>query len=220
RSQVVEEREILVHGLDAEPAGVGGRVQCHAAAVHLDRAAVERERAAQRLDQRRLAGAVVAEKREHLAGAHVEVDLVEPDDGAVALRRALHGQHRRHPSALIARATRTRVSMRPRITSPSTASRTTTPIVNAPTRALPTLPRPPANAAPPMITAAIESSSARSPAVGEPASMRPAVSNPPTPAARPLRTYTATSTRPTGIPARRAASGFPPTAYSQRPQTR
>ena len=45
--------------------------------------------------------------------------------------------------------------------------------MNAPTSALPTLPRPPANAAPPMITAAIESSSASSPAVGEPESMQP-----------------------------------------------
>ena len=43
-----------------------------------------------------------------------------------------------------------------------------TPIVNAPTSALPTFPRSPANAAPPMITAVIESSSARSPVLGDP----------------------------------------------------
>ena len=50
---------------------------------------------------------------------------------------------------------------------------------SAPTRALPTLPRPPANAAPPMITAAIESSSASSPKVGDPDAVWLAVIRPP-----------------------------------------
>src|SRR5437899_7977301 len=70
-----------------------------------------------------------------------------------------------------------------------------------------------------MITAAIESSSARSPNVGEPAFVWPAVTRPPTAAVKPLITYTEIKTRLTGIPVRRAPSGFPPTAYSHLPHT-
>ena len=63
-----------------------------------------------------------------------------------------------------------------------------TPIISAPTRALPTLPRPPRKLAPPMITAAIESSSASEPDVGEPAFSRPEVMIAATPASSPHRT--------------------------------
>ena len=49
--------------------------------------------------------------------------------------------------------------------------------------------------------------------------MSPAVRRPATPAAKPLRTYTVTRTRRVGMLERLAASGFPPTAYSHRPQT-
>ena len=51
-------------------------------------------RAADALDQRRLAGAVVAEQREHLAAPNVEVDAVERGDGAEALRRAADRERR------------------------------------------------------------------------------------------------------------------------------
>src|SRR5205085_2092375 len=103
------------------------RVQRHALPVHLDLAVVEGQGAAQRLDQRGLACAVVAEQREHLARTYLDVDGVESDDGAEPLRGAAHGEERRHP-ARSARASRTRVSTEPRMTSASTASRTTTPI--------------------------------------------------------------------------------------------
>ena len=109
RPEVVEEREILVDGLDPEVAGVGRRVDGNRAAVHLDDSAVERERAAHALDQRRLTGAVVAEERKHLPGRDLDVEAVQPDDCAEALRRAAHCEHRRHP-CLIARARRTRRS--------------------------------------------------------------------------------------------------------------
>ena len=83
--EVVEEREVLVDGLDAECARIGRRVDRDRHAVHLDRPAVEPVDAAQALDQGRLARAVVAEKREHLAVVDVERDAVERDDGAEAL---------------------------------------------------------------------------------------------------------------------------------------
>ena len=120
RPQVVEQREILVDGLDPERARVGRRVDRDRRAVHLDRAAVEPVHAAQALDQRRLAGAVVAEQREHLAAAHVEVDPVERGDRAEALaslraprapgRSATDGRGERAHACLVACATRTRPS--------------------------------------------------------------------------------------------------------------
>ena len=45
-------------------------------------------RAAKRLDQRRLSGAVVADDREDLAGIEVEVGMIERGDPAIALDEA------------------------------------------------------------------------------------------------------------------------------------
>ena len=129
RPQVVEEREILVDGLDAELARVRRGVDRHLLAVHADHTAVEAVDAVQALDQRRLAGAVVAEQRHHLASEDVEVDVFERRDRAEALARTAHAQHRAAAHACLAAcATRTRCSMWPRSTSASTATRTITPI--------------------------------------------------------------------------------------------
>ena len=56
----------------------------HDLAGEPDLAGVGRDRAAERLDQRRLAGAVVADDGEDLVGIEVEVGVVERDDAAVA----------------------------------------------------------------------------------------------------------------------------------------
>ena len=48
-------------------------------------------------------------REEYLPGRDLHVEPVEPDDGAEALRRTAHCEHRRHP-CLIARARRTRFS--------------------------------------------------------------------------------------------------------------
>ena len=48
----------------------------------------------QRLDQRRLAGAVVADHGEDLAGQQLEVGAVQRGDVAVALDQAARFQHR------------------------------------------------------------------------------------------------------------------------------
>ena len=63
--------------------------------VDLDLAGVEPVHAADALDQRRLAGAVVAEHRKDLAVVDIEIDRVECQHGAEALRRAAHRQRRR-----------------------------------------------------------------------------------------------------------------------------
>ena len=53
-----------------------------------DFAGVGDDRAAKRLDQRRLAGAVVADDGEDLAGIKIEIGVVERGDPAIALDKA------------------------------------------------------------------------------------------------------------------------------------
>ena len=59
------------------------------AAVQPDLAGIGAVHAGEDLDQRRLAGAVLAEQRVHLAGAHVEVDRVERERAGEALGQRL-----------------------------------------------------------------------------------------------------------------------------------
>ena len=75
--EVVAEREILVDDLDPEPGGVLRPVDVHLLPLEQDPAAVGGVGAGDALDERRLAGAVVADERHHLAGADLEVDVVE-----------------------------------------------------------------------------------------------------------------------------------------------
>ena len=66
----------------------------HDLAGKADLAGVRRQRAAQSLDQRRLAGAVVANHRENLAGIEIEVGMVERDDTPEPLHQAARLQDR------------------------------------------------------------------------------------------------------------------------------
>ena len=86
--EVVAEREILVDDLDPELGGVLRAVDRDRLAVEEDLAAVGVVDAGDALDQRRLAGAVVADERHHLAGAHLEVDVGERLDRAEVLRHS------------------------------------------------------------------------------------------------------------------------------------
>jgi hypothetical protein len=83
--EVVAEREILVHDLDPEPSRVLRAVDAHDLTVEEDLAAVDRVDARDGLDQRRLAGAVVADERHHLAVADLEVDVRQRLDGSERL---------------------------------------------------------------------------------------------------------------------------------------
>ena len=75
--QVREEARLLVDDGDAEGAGVGGAVDLGRLAVERDRAAVGLVDAGQDLDQRALAGAVLADQGVDLARDEVERDVVE-----------------------------------------------------------------------------------------------------------------------------------------------
>ena len=84
--EVVAESEILVDDLDPEPRDVLRPVDGDLFALEEDLAAVGRMDAGDALDERRLPGAVVADERHHLAGAHLEVDVRERLNGAEGLR--------------------------------------------------------------------------------------------------------------------------------------
>jgi hypothetical protein len=66
--EVVAEREVLVDRLDPEPRRVGRAVDLDLAALEEDLPVVGLVGSRDRLDQRRLAGAVVADERDDLAG--------------------------------------------------------------------------------------------------------------------------------------------------------
>src|SRR5918992_402402 len=87
-----------------------------------------------------------------------------------------------------------------------------------PTAVPPTPPMPPAKLVPPSSTAAAASKSTASPTCGLAAPIRAVCSTPATPASRPEIAYTATIVRFTLMPESRAASAFPPTAYTSRPK--
>ena len=94
--EVVAEREVLVDDLDAEPGRVLRAVDRDLLPVRVHLALVHRVDPGDALDERRLAGAVVADERHDLAGPHLEVDVVEREDRAEALRDASRLEPRRH----------------------------------------------------------------------------------------------------------------------------
>ena len=187
RIEVVEQRQVLVDGLDAAARAHRRASDRHRPAVHLDGAVIQAVHAADALDERGLAGAVVAEDGEHLAAVDLEVDAVEREHRAEALRRPADregrdgrgGGHDRAASAdpeaaLEVAAQDVRLDrehdddadddeLEERVDVSRFIPFRITPIISAPTRALMTVPRPPRKLAPPMTTAAMESSSASSP---------------------------------------------------------
>ncbi len=84
--EVVAEREILVDDLDAELGRVLRPADRHGSPLEEDLARVEAVDAGDALDERGLAGAVVADERHHLAVPHLEVDVGERLHRPVGLR--------------------------------------------------------------------------------------------------------------------------------------
>ena len=90
--QAGHQREILVDGVDAERARVDDRFQLHGLAEDRDLAGVGPVEAREDLDERRLAGAVVADQAEHLALAQVQAHVAQRRDRAEALGDVLDAQ--------------------------------------------------------------------------------------------------------------------------------
>ena len=80
--QLVDQREVLVDGVDAERARMVDAARLVRLAAQEHAALVGLLEAADDLHQRRLAGAVVAEQPQHLALAQVQVDVAQRDDRA------------------------------------------------------------------------------------------------------------------------------------------
>jgi len=91
--QVVGEVEFLVDEHDAERFGRAVRRQDDRLAVEQDGAGACLFEARQDLDQRRLARAVLAHQRMHLARKHVEIHAEQHLDVAERFRDSLRGEH-------------------------------------------------------------------------------------------------------------------------------
>ena len=89
-----QQRELLKHHTDAGGHGVERRGKGDGLAVDDDVPAVRWIESIEQAHQRALAGAVLAEQRQHLAGENVEIDLVVGDHGAEAFDDAAHGYQR------------------------------------------------------------------------------------------------------------------------------
>src|SRR5215216_4069272 len=94
RVELGRQRQVLVHGLDAELAGRHRVRDGDLAALEPDLAAIGGEGARQDLDQRALAGPVVADQGRHLPRVDGEVDAPQRPDAAEALRDAARLQQR------------------------------------------------------------------------------------------------------------------------------
>jgi hypothetical protein len=91
--QLVDEREVLVDAVDPERPRVVDRAQLDLLALDDEAALVGLLEARDRLDERGLARAVVAEQAEDLALAQVQVDVAQRRDGPEALGDVLDAQH-------------------------------------------------------------------------------------------------------------------------------
>src|SRR5689334_23247762 len=109
QEQIVDDRqgggqsEILIDRFDSRVARIHRRAEMDRLAVHQDLAVVRRDRAGQRLDQCRLAGAVVADHRQDLARIKVEFRMIESGHAAEPLHEAAplqDGSWARHAETL------------------------------------------------------------------------------------------------------------------------
>ncbi len=92
--ELVDQRQVLEHGVDAALAGVVARSWARRLSpLQPHRPRVRLLEPAEDLDQRRLAGAVVSEQPQHLALAQVQVDVAQRDGGSEALGDVLDAQH-------------------------------------------------------------------------------------------------------------------------------
>src|SRR5271165_4225383 len=84
--QLRNQRELLEHRADAALAGLVHRGQVDRLTAELHAPVRRPIDAGDERDQRRLAGAVLAEQHMHLAGAQVEIDAAERDHAGEMLR--------------------------------------------------------------------------------------------------------------------------------------
>src|SRR5271166_402597 len=193
------QREGLIHRFDARLARGDRRGKTHDLSVEADLAGVRDHSAADRLDQGRLAGAVVADDRQDLVRVEIEIRVVERGDAAVALDQLPAGDDgfdahletlRIHWSRATATMIRTPMANSCQSTSrpASDTAERNTPTMSAPTRVPMIEPRPPNRLVPPITTAVMLLRFMFSPAVGLMAPTRPMSAQPAIAAMRPAKT--------------------------------
>ena len=74
-AELIDQREVLVHGVDAERTGMVDRLERDLLALEDDPPGIRPVEAAEDLQQRGLASPVVAEQAEHLAAGEVQADV-------------------------------------------------------------------------------------------------------------------------------------------------
>ncbi len=109
--EIVGERQILVDGLDAFLARVDRQGEMAASALKINLALVGLVDAGDALDERRLAGAVVAEQSHNLAGKDVPAHRIDRRQAAEALGHLANGKGR---TAHVWGADTARPTIRPR----------------------------------------------------------------------------------------------------------
>ena len=90
----LEQREVLEHHADAEPAGVRRALDRHLLAAPDDLAGVGPRDAVDDLDQRALAGAVLAQQRVNLGAADRQIDAVVGETARILFGDAVQRQGR------------------------------------------------------------------------------------------------------------------------------
>src|SRR6202042_1191708 len=198
--------ECLIHRLDARFARRDRRGEVNDFPAKPNFARVGNDRAAESLDQRRLAGPVVPNDRQDLPRVKVEVGVVERGDPPVTLDEAAsrEGRFDRHFDTLRIHWSRATATM---IRTPiaNSCQSTSSPARETAERNTPTI-------SAPITTAVMLSRLAFSPAVGLMAPTRPISAQPAIAAIRPASTYTLSRMRSVLMPARRAASRSSPVA--------
>ena len=86
------QRQVLVHRFDPGVAGIHRRLEVQRLALELDFAFVGGDGTADRLDEGRLAGTVVADDSQDFTRVEVEIGIVESRDAAIALDQPACGE--------------------------------------------------------------------------------------------------------------------------------
>ncbi len=94
--KIVGQRQVLIDRLDPVPARVDRTREINALSFKTNLTAVRMIDAGYTLDQRRLAGAIVAEERHDFTRIDIQVDVVDGDQPAEPLNHAPYRQYRFH----------------------------------------------------------------------------------------------------------------------------
>lgn len=93
RRQIVEQRQILIDGLDAGEARIRRGAYLRWRTVQKDRAGIELVHPADAFGQRRFTRAIVAEQADDLAAPHLDADIVEGQNRTETLGSSAYRQH-------------------------------------------------------------------------------------------------------------------------------